>query len=671
MRNWNLAAAAAAAAVLAASSGAALAQATPTSSPPASVAPAAADTPQVAPFGVAFTVPKDWTARSGSGWVDLRPPEGDSDIVLVDAGEAKDGAEAAAKAWMLFRPPGMTRKVLLTPALPPREFWDEGVQVAYEVSPNEHRSVAAIASKKNGRWIVVLVDANAATVEKRGAQASLLLGTLKPVGEARESFAGRTARRLDPERIAALKAFVESSMQELKVPGAAVGLIDHGQVVFEGGFGVKTLGQPGPVGAHTRFMIASNTKGLSTLLLARLVDQGKLKWDEPVTQAYPAFRLGSEDTTRQVLMKNLVCACTGLPRKDLEWVFNTKRGTPAESTFTLLAATQPTSKFGEVFQYNNLMASAAGFIGGHLVYPQLEIGAAYDKAMQTLIFDPLGMTETTFDYDKALSGDHASPHSLGLDGAEHVASMDLNYEIIPYRPAGGAWSTAHDMIKYVRDELDEGRLADGRRLVSTQNLLQRRAKSVPLGEHQWYGMGLIVDQTFGVTVVSHGGDLLGYHSDWWALPDAGVGAVILVNSDEGAALVGAFQRRLLEVLYDGTPRAAGQIKATAVAQGQNLAKVRELVSDPPDAAAATALARRYVSPELGRIEVSAQGPNLIFDFGPWKSRTVTRKNPDGTITFITIEPGSPRAGFVVGSAAGKRQLTVRDGQHVYVYTEAP
>ena len=448
-------------------------------------------------------------------------------------------------------------------------------------------------------------------------------------------------------------------------------LIDHGQVVFEGGFGVKTLGKPDPVDAHTRFMIASNTKGLSTLLLARLVDQGKLRWDEPVTEAYPAFRLGSDDTTRQVLMKNLVCACTGLPRKDMEWIFNTRKGTPASSTFTLLAATQPTSKFGEVFQYNNLMASAAGFIGGHLVYPNLEIGAAYDRAMQNLIFDPLGMTETTFDYDKALSGDHASPHSMGLDGAEHVANMDLNYEIIPYRPAGGAWSTVHDMIKYVRDELDQGRLPDGRTLVSAQNLLQRRAKSVPLGEHEWYGMGLIVDQTFGVTVVSHGGDLLGYHSDWWALPDAGVGAVILVNSDEGTPLVSAFQRRLLELLYDGKPLAAGQVKANAAAQGQSIAKLRELVSDPPDAAAAAALARHYVSPELGRIEVSSVGPNVIFDFGPWKSRVVTRKNPDGTITFITMEPGSPRAGFVVGSAGGKRQLTVRDAQHVYVYTEAP
>ena len=565
----------------------------------------------------------------------------------------------------------MTRKVLLTPALPPREFWDEGVQVAYDVSPNEHRTVTAIASKKNGRWIVILVDANGATVEKRGAQAQLLLGTLKPTGETRETFAGRTAHRLDPERIAALKAFVESAMQDLKVPGAAVALIDHGQVVFEGGFGVKTLGKPDPVDAHTRFMIASNTKGLSTLLLARLVDQGKLRWDEPVTQAYPGFRLGSDDTTRQVLLKHLVCACTGLPRKDMEWVFTTTQATPASNTFTLLAGTEPTSKFGEVFQYNNLMASAAGFIGGHVVYPQLELGAAYDRAMQTLIFDPLGMSETTFDYGRALRGDHASPHAMDLDGHDHPAGMEMDYQIIPYRPAGGAWSSVHDMIKYVRDELDEGRLPNGGRLVSAQNLLQRRARSVPLGEHSWYGMGLMVDQTLGVTEVTHGGDLTGFHSDWWALPEAGVGAVILVNSDEGAAVVAAFGRRLLEVLYDGRPLAEGQIKATAIAQAQSIAKLHELISDPPDAAAAAGLAHRYTNPDLGRIEVSAQGPNVIFDFGPWKSRTVTRKSPDGTTTFITVEPGVPRVGFVAGVAAGKRQLTIRDAQHTYVYAEAP
>ena len=237
----------AASAALGALSGAAQAQAVAGAaapSAPAAASPVAADTPQVAPFGVAYTVPKDWAASSGAGWVDLRPPEADSDVVIVDAGEAKSGGEAAAKAWGLFRAPGMTRKVLLSPSLPPREFWDEGVQVAYDVSPNEHRFVTAIASRKGGRWIVVLVDANQATLEKRQAAAGLVMGTLKPVGEARESFTGRTAHRLDPERIAALKAFVEASMKELKIPGAAVALIDHGQVVFEGGFGVREIGKP-------------------------------------------------------------------------------------------------------------------------------------------------------------------------------------------------------------------------------------------------------------------------------------------------------------------------------------------------------------------------------------------------------------------------------------------
>ena len=150
--------------------------AAPAASPPASLSPAAADTPQVASFGVAYTVPKDWTVSSGPGWVDVRPPEGDSDFVIVDAGEAKDGPDAAAKAWALFRPGGMSRKILLTPTMPPREFWDGGTQVAYDVSPNEHRAVTAIASRKGTRWTVVLVDANQATVEKRTAGAALLIG---------------------------------------------------------------------------------------------------------------------------------------------------------------------------------------------------------------------------------------------------------------------------------------------------------------------------------------------------------------------------------------------------------------------------------------------------------------------------------------------------------------
>jgi hypothetical protein len=71
---------------------------------------------------------------------------------------------------------------------------------------------------------------------------------------------------------------------------------------------------------------------------------------------------------------------------------------------------------------------------------------------------------------------------------------------------------------------------------------------------------------------------------------------------------------------------------------------------------------------LGEIAVSTSGPSTIFDFGEWKSEMASRKNPDGTISFITIVPGVSGAEFVVGPAP-KRTLIIRDAQHEYVFEE--
>src|SRR5262249_40256999 len=147
----------------------------------------------------------------------------------------------------------------------------------------------------------------------------------------RELFTARKAHPLDAGRIALITDFVQSMMQQFGVPGVAVGLIDGGKVVFEGGFGVKTLGQPEPVDADTLFLAASNTKALTTWLLAELVDEKRLRWDQPVTEVYRNFKLGDAEITRQVLVKHLLCACTGLPRQDFEWLFNYASATPASS----------------------------------------------------------------------------------------------------------------------------------------------------------------------------------------------------------------------------------------------------------------------------------------------------------------------------------------------------
>jgi len=516
---------------------------------------------------------------------------------------------------------------------------------------------------------VFILDGSEPTVEKRGASIGLIFESLRPKGYQRESFAGRKPQPLDAAHIAQIKTFVETSMQELGIPGASIALIDGGKIVYQSGFGVRELGKLERVDENTVFMAASNTKGMTTLLLSELVDEKRLKWDQPVIDVYPSFKLGDAETTRKVLVKNLICACTGLPRQDLEWIFEFKNATP-ESTLALLGTMHPTSKFGEVFQYSNLMAAAAGYIGAHLVYPNQELGVAYDEAMQQKIFDPLEMTSTTFDYGRALAGNHASPHGDDVDGKPTLASMAFNYSVVPARPAGGVWTSARDLIRYVELELALGKLPNGKQLVSAENLLARRAPQVAIGEDATYGMGLMVDRRYGIPVVSHGGSMAGFKSNLYFLPDFGIGAVLLTNSDDGGMLLGPFGRRFLEVVFDGKLEAAGDVAAQAARHKAALAKDRERLVVPAASVLVTGLAKRYFCKELGELTVLNQDGVTIFDFGEWKSKVASRKNDDGTISFITIDPTNNGFEFVVGERAGKRVLIIRDGQHEYIFTEA-
>ena len=88
-----------------------------------------------------------------------------------------------------------------------------------------------------------------------------------------------------------------------------------------------------------------------------------------------------------------------------------------------------------------------------------------------------------------------------------VVGMDVNYAIIPVRPAGGAWSSVRDVLRYVSMELARGVLPDGSRYINEEPLLIRRAPQVPIGKDERYGMGLEVDSTWGIPVVHHGGSM--------------------------------------------------------------------------------------------------------------------------------------------------------------------
>jgi CubicO group peptidase (beta-lactamase class C family) len=610
--------------------------------------------------GNPFTAPKDWYLSVKGPATFIEAPEGGSRIVLVDV-EAEDAEAALKAAWAAYKEPGWELETVEE-----RVDWNGfslRKRLNYRTSPNENRSVIANAGFANGGWNVWIYDMANDVGEQRSAQVGLLLGSLWAKGYSRESFAGKQVRRLNGERISQLTSHVEKAIELTGVPGVGLGIIQDGKVVYAGGFGVRELGKPEKINADTLFMVASNTKAMATLLLARLVDAGKMTWQTPVTELMPSFKLGDEQTTSRTLVEHLICACTGLPRNDMPWIFEFE-GLTAEDSFRELAAVQPTTNFGEMYQYSNNLAAAAGYVGGRVAYPDLELGAAFDKAMQTEVFGPLGMDSTTFDFEKAMSGNYASAHSTTIDGKPAHVPIDWNFAVVHLRPAGGAWSNVEDMLKYIQMEIDEGVLPNGKRYISSESLLERRQRKVSTGSHSYYGMGLGIDESWGVTVVHHGGDMLGQHSDMMWLPGHGVGAVVLTNGDPGWLIRSNFQRKLLEVLFDGQPRALEDLTTATELYYDGFQARRSQYDLPANKEVVETLAVSYRNNELGEISVSRDGGELIFDFGEFTNAVTTKSNPDGTLSFVSISPGWTDFEWVAGDG---QTLILRDSQHEYVF----
>jgi len=146
-------------------------------------------------------------------------------------------------------------------------------------------------------------------------------------------------------------------------------------------------------------------------------------------------------------------------------------------------------------------------------------------------------------------------------------------------------------------------------------------------------------------------------------------AVVVAHAGSGARIRGPLLRELLEGLFDGSPEADETLKVAAEQRKAAIAKERQRLAVPADPAAVAKLAARYESPALGELTVVKQGTATIFDVGEWRSTVASRKNDDGTISFITIEPGNVGFDFVVADKDGMRRLITRDAQHEYVFEE--
>jgi CubicO group peptidase (beta-lactamase class C family) len=626
----------------------------------------AEDTKVTTDSGATFTVSKGWHLARAGGLIVIEEPQRELAAAFVEL-SAPSAEEAIAQAWKRWKP-DFARTVRLTTKPPPTEGWDEIAQISYETGAEERRVVGGAARRKGSTHSVTLVDGVAAAAQRRGAQLNTAIGSLEVAGRAEENLSGRRASKLDQARAEKLVAFAEEARNLTKIPGVALAVVQDGKVVLERGLGVRELGKNDPVTPETLFMIGSMTKPLTSLMMARLVDRRTFTWDTRVTTLMPSFALGDPDATKKVTMAHTMCACTGLPRWDMEFIFEWDKSTP-DSRIELLRAMKPTTGFGETFQYSNLMVASGGYVSAMAATKTKDLRRAYVDEMNADVLGPVGMTATALDIDVARRREHARPHGRTLKFDAEPIATEIERGVDSVMPAGGAWSTVRDISRWLLLELGKGSL-DGKRIVSEASIVERRKPRVKISAKQSYGLALFIDESRGLLSIGHGGNTFGFTADATFFPEHDLGLVILTNAAASNAYAGAVRRRLVELLLDANQEAETNLAFSVKQLGVAIAKQLEEITMTADPAFVEPLAGEWRNPRLGPIAIRREGQGFVLDAGEWKAPIGEHKDKSGARKIILTAP--PFAGFAFWPQQneGRAALLFETAQQKYWFERA-
>ena len=644
--------------------------------PPASPAPTPAaptfrqlaeDTTLKTASGGTFTVAKGWHVAQAPDLIVIQEPDKELSAAFVES-TAATVEEAIAAAWKRWKP-DFARAVRQTTKPPAaQQGWDEIAQIAYETGADERRVVVGAARRKGKTYYVTLIDGSLGAAERRGAQLNTAIGSLEIGTRVEEDLAGRKPHPLDATRAASLLAFAEEARKLTKVPGVALAVVQNGKIVLEKGLGVRDLSGSEPVTPSTLFMIGSMTKPLTSLMMARLVDRGTFTWQTPVTTLLPSFALGDADATRRVTMAHTVCACTGLPRWDMEFIFEWDGSTP-EKRIGLLQEMKPTTGFGETFQYSNLMVATGGYVAAMAATKSKDLRRGFADTMTSEVLRPLGMTATSLDLDEAQTREHARPHGRTLRFDSQPIPTETERGVDSVMPAGGAWSTVRDLSRWLLLELGNGAL-DGKQIVTERNLLERRKPQARISAKQTYGLALFVDESRGLTAIGHGGNTFGFTADATFYPEHGLGLIVLTNVAAANAYTGAVKRRLIELLFDADPIAEKNLAFGVKQNEEAIERQMAEVTLTPDAAFVDPLLGKWTNARLGTIEIRREPEGVVLDAGEWRGPVGTHTDKSGVRRLVLTGPPFAGLPFWPQTQDGKSVLLFETAQQKYLFERA-
>lgn len=360
------------------------------------------------------------------------------------------------------------------------------------------------------------------------------------------------AAALDPDYLA---QWVATQAGLARVPGVQYAVLVDDDVVASGAWGVADVTTGEPLRADHLFRVASHSKTFTATAVARLVEDGALRLDDPFATHLPEL---ADAAAGRVTLREALGHTGGVLRDGRDADF-WQLGGPFPDRAALLASVRADGEVlgrGEHFKYSNL---TYGLLG--LVIESVTGGSYAEHVLRTLV-EPLGLRDTFPELDDRLTGRAAVGHSargVADDGRLPVAAVTTG----ALGAATGFCSTAHDLVRWVGTHFDDDGGRDGiaRLRPETRRLLQREESvvDVPHARRRAYGLGFEVREIEGRRVVGHSGGFPGQITRTWADPAGRVAVSVLTNAVDGPAdaiATGLFT--LVATALDGDGRIGGQ-----------------------------------------------------------------------------------------------------------------
>ncbi len=335
-----------------------------------------------------------------------------------------------------------------------------------------------------------------------------------------------------------IDSLVEKTLKTFDVPGIAVAVVKDGKIIHAKGYGVRSLNTKQKVDENTLFGIASNSKAFTVAALGMLIDEGKLKWDDKVTDYIPEFKLYSPYVTDAFTIRDLLTHRSGLGLGAGDLMF-----WPDSNNFALkdvihnLRYLKPVSAFRTKYDYDNLLYIVAGTVVSRVS------GMAWEDFIEAKIMQPLGMTQSAASYKRVKNKINVIDPHAPVNGVVKVIRRDWSQVA---DPAGGIYSNLTDMSKWIIMQMNNGKYGEG---------LKNQLFSEDIHEDMWtpqtiipvhgpttynthfasYGLGWFLSDEKGYKVPTHTGGLAGIVTQVTLIPEMKLGIIVFTNQQSGAA----------------------------------------------------------------------------------------------------------------------------------------